>query len=128
MFPERKLSALVVDDDSDIVAFMTQVLISAKCEVCSAIDGEQALDRADANNPDIVFLDINIPEQDGWLVCSKLKMRMDGPRIVLMTGRTENDTDRFAEFVHADDVLKKPFSDRDVLRVLNDMCRADASR
>ncbi|MBI2477167.1 MAG: response regulator [Planctomycetia bacterium] len=120
MFNERKLSILVVDDDSDIVEFMTHVLRSANYDVCSAIDGEQALQQAGANDPDIVFLDINIPEQDGWLVCSKLKMRLDGPRIVLMTGRSESDTDRFADFVHADDVLKKPFSDEDILRVVRD--------
>ncbi len=120
MFNERKLSVLVVDDDSDIVEFVTHVLRSANCKVCSAGDGEQALQQADENNPSVVFLDINIPEQDGWLVCSKLKMRLGGPRIILMTGRSEQDTDRFAHFVHADDVLKKPFSDEDILRVVRD--------
>lgn len=122
MFSDQKLSALVVDDDSDIVEFVTHVLRSANCHVSAAADGEQALAQADANSPDVVFLDINIPEQDGWLVCSKLKMRSEGPRIVLMTGRSENDTDRFAEFVHADDVLKKPFSEDDVLRFLSQAC------
>lgn len=120
MFSKQRLTALVVDDDSDVVEFMTHVLQTANCEVFSAADGEQALGLAAASNPDVVFLDIIIPEQDGWLVCSKLKMRLDAPRIVLMTGRTENDTERFADFVHADDVLKKPFSDEDVLRIVRD--------
>jgi DNA-binding response OmpR family regulator len=120
MFSKQRLSTLVVDDDSDVVEFMAHVLRSANCDVCSATDGEQALELASANDPDVVFLDINIPEQDGWLVCSKLKMRLDGPRIILMTGRSENDTDRFAHFVHADDVLKKPFSDEAVVRVVRD--------
>jgi DNA-binding response OmpR family regulator len=120
MFNEQRVSALVVDDDPDIVEFMTHVLQSENCHVCSASDGEQALQQADENDPDVVFLDINIPEQDGWLVCSKLKMRLDGPRIVLMTGRSEHDIDRFAHFVHADDVLKKPFSEADVLRIVRD--------
>ena len=122
MFPEQRLSALVVDDDPDVVEFVTHVLRSANCDVCSAFDGEQALEQAEAHDLDVVFLDINIPEQDGWLVCSKLKMPIDGPRIILMTGRTENDTDRFADFVHADDVLKKPFFEKDVRRVLQGMC------
>lgn len=121
MYNDQRLSVLVVDDDPDVVEFMTHLLRSANCEVCSATDGEQALHLADENDLDIVFLDINIPEQDGWLVCSKLKMRLDGPRIILMTGRTENDTDRFAHFVHADDVLKKPFSDEDVLRIVRSL-------
>ncbi|MBC8355737.1 MAG: response regulator [Planctomycetes bacterium] len=122
MFYEQKLSVLVVDDDSDVVEFMTHVLRAADCDVCSATDGEQALQQAEANKLDIVFLDINIPEQDGWLVCSKLKMPLDGPRIVLITGRTDSDTDRFAGFVHADEVLKKPFSEEDVLRILKKTC------
>ena len=128
MYPEQRLSALVVDDDPDILEFMTHVLQSMGCGVCTAVDGEQALEQAEANHPDVVFLDINIPEQDGWLVCSKLKMPLDGPRIILITGRTDDDTDRFAEFVHADDVLKKPFSEADVLRVVNETCRAEPSR
>ncbi len=116
----QTLSVLVVDDDPDVVEFMTHVLRSAGCDVRSAADGDQALQQAEANSLDVVFLDINIPEQDGWLVCSKLKMPLDGPRIVLITGRTDNDTDRFAGFVHADELLKKPFSEEDVLQVLNE--------
>jgi CheY-like chemotaxis protein len=123
MFHGQRLSTLVVDDDPDVIEFMTHVLRSAGCEVCCALDGDEALQQAEASDPDIVFLDINIPEQDGWLVCSKLKMPAKGPTIVLITGRTENDTDRFAGFVHADGVLRKPFSEKDVLRVMDKSCR-----
>ena len=118
MFPDQKLSTLVVDDEPDVVDFLAHVLRSADCEVHSAEDGERALEQADACSPDVVFLDINIPEQDGWLVCSKLKMRSNAPTIVLITGRTKGDTERFADFVHADDVLNKPFSAEDVLRIV----------
>jgi two-component system OmpR family response regulator len=118
MFREQRLSTLVVDDDPDIVEFMTHILRSADCDVCSAADGDQALQQAEACCPDVVFLDINIPEQDGWLVCSKLKIPVKGPVIVLITGRTENDTDHFADFVHADEILHKPFSEEDVLEVV----------
>lgn len=121
MYNEPKRSVLVVDDEPDVIEFMTHILRAANCEVFSALDGEEALEQVEANAPSVVFLDINIPEQDGWLVCSKLKMPLDGPRIVLMTGRSESDTDRFADFVHADDVLKKPFTEENVLRVLNEM-------
>ncbi len=122
MFTNQKLSTLVVDDDPDIVDFMTHVLQAANCEVHSAGDGEQALQEAMACKPQVVFLDVNIPDQDGWLVCSKLKMPLKGPRIVLITGRTESDTDRFAAFVHADEILHKPFSEEDVLRAMSNAC------
>ncbi len=121
MFPEQTLSTLVVDDEPDVVDFLAHVLSSADCEVHSAADGEQALEQADAYSPNVVFLDINIPEQDGWLVCSKLKMRSKAPTIVLITGRAEGNTDRFADFVHADEVLKKPFSEEDIVRIVNNV-------
>ena len=114
-------SVLVVDDDPDIVEFMTDVLTAAGCIVRSARDGEQALQEADTFCPDAVFLDVVIPEQDGWLVCSKLKTTPNSPAIVLITGHADHKTDRFASFVDADEVLKKPFYKEDVLRVLNNL-------
>ena len=126
MYHGQRVSALVVDDDPDVVDFMSHVLRSAGCEVCVARDGDEALQQAEANDPDIVFLDINIPEQDGWLVCRKLKLPDAAPRIALITGRVEDDTDRFAAFVHADDVLRKPFSEDDVLRATDEACRSVA--
>ena len=124
MLGDQRLSTLVVDDDPDVVEIMTHFLRSANCNVRSATNGDQALQEADSFCPDIVFLDIDIPEQDGWLVCFKLKMREKAPPIVLITGRTEENTDRFADFVHADGVLRKPFSSDDVLRVMEEMCSA----
>ena len=118
MFREQRLCTLVVDDDPDIVEFMTHILRAADCDVFSAEDGDQALQQAEVCCPDVVFLDINIPEQDGWLVCSKLKMPVKGPMIVFITGRMESDTDPFADFVHADEILQKPFSEEDLLEVI----------
>ncbi len=79
-------SVLVVDDNPDIVEFMAEVLTAAGRVVRSARDGEQALQEADTFCPDVVFLDFVIPEQDGWLVCSKLTTTPNSPAIVLITG------------------------------------------
>ncbi len=111
----RPVRALVVDDDSDIREFVSDLLESAGCEVRSAGDGEQALIQACEFRPDIVYLDIKIPEQFGWLVCAKLKLIEPSPTVVLMTGLVCDDIDSFSEFVKADDVLRKPFSAEDVL-------------
>lgn len=123
MFSGQHLSTLIVDDNPDVIEFLTHILSSANCEVRTAKDGEQALQQAHAYRPDLVFLDICIPEQDGWLVCSKLKLHPKAPRILLMTGYAEDKTDRFADFVHADEVLRKPFTEEDVLSVIEEMCR-----
>ena len=107
--------ALVVDDDSDIREFVSGVLESVGCEVHVAVDGEQALIQAFEFQPEIVFLDVNLPKQFGWLVCAKLKLIEPSPTVILMTGLTCDDLDSFSEFVKAADVLRKPFSAEDVL-------------
>ncbi len=109
------IRALVVDDDPDIREFVSGVLESVGCEVHVAADGEQALTQAFEFQPDIVFLDINLPKQFGWLVCAKLKLIEPSPAVILITGLTCDDLDSFSEFVKAGDVLRKPFSAEDVL-------------
>ena len=111
----RPVRVLVVDDDPDIREFVGGVLESAGCEVHFAADGEQALNQAFEFQPEIVFLDIKMPVQRGWLVCAKLKLVEPSPTVVLMTGLAGGDLDSFSEFVNADDVLRKPFSADDVL-------------
>jgi two-component system OmpR family response regulator len=113
------IRALVVGDNENVVVFMRKVLADAGCDVRSAGNGEAALREASVFRPNVVFLDVLIPEQDGWLVCSKLKFPAHAPRIVLMTGMPEAHVDDFARFVHADDVLRKPFTEVDVLAIVN---------
>jgi len=72
----------------------------------------------------LILLDINIPIQDGWLVCSKLKLVKSAPKIVFMTGETRQDLERFAEFVHADEVLRKPFGVREIKQVIDEVKRS----
>jgi CheY-like chemotaxis protein len=107
--------ALVVDDNADIREFVSGVLESVGCEVHLAVDGEQALIQAFELQPEIVFLDVNLPKQFGWLVCAKLKLIEPSPTVILITGLTCDNLDSFSEFVKAGDVLRKPFSAEDVL-------------
>ena len=93
--------ALVVDDDPDIREFVSCVLESAGCEVQIAADGEQALIEAFEFQPEIVFLDVGLPKQFGWLVCAKLKLIEPSPQVILITGLVSDDVDSFSEFVKA---------------------------
>jgi len=115
---KQSFRALVVDDDQDIREFVGAVLSASEYEVEFAADGDAALSKANELSPDVVFLDINLPIQDGWLVCAKLKLVQPAPTVILMTGLTRDDLYRFAEYVKADDLLRKPFSADDVLRSL----------
>lgn len=120
MFPEKRLptSALVVDDNDDTREFVGKILTNQGCRVHFARDGEQALSMARNLRPEVVYLDVNMPQQDGWLVCAKLKYFPLAPVVVLMTGIDRDNLYRFAEFVKADDVLRKPFSPDDVIESL----------
>ena len=111
----KPVRVLVVDDDSDIREFVGGILESVGCEVYVAVDGEQALIQAFEFQPEIVFLDIKLPKQFGWLVCAKLKLVEPSPTVILITGLDCDDLDSFSEFVKAGDVLRKPFSADDVL-------------
>ena len=119
MIYERNLSVVVVDGEPDIVELVVDILSAANCNVRIAVNGNDALRQAATNDLDLVFLDINIPEHEGWLVCSKLKLSGDSPTIVLITGRTECDRDRFDAFANADRVLRKPFFEKDLLRIVS---------
>src|SRR5262245_23611151 len=111
MAPEtRTMRALVVDDDVSTREFVGSVLASVNCEVYYAINGDDALVQAWQSKADVVYLDVELPRQDGWLVCAKLKVVEPAPAVILMTGATRGDLFEFAEFVAADDVLRKPFS------------------
>jgi CheY-like chemotaxis protein len=120
MFPEKRrpTSALVVDDNPDTREFVGRILTNQGCDVHFANDGEEALSVARCLHPEVVYLDINMPEQDGWLVCAKLKYFPDAPTVVLMTGTQRDNLFRFAEFVKADTVLRKPFSANQVIESL----------
>ena len=106
--PQRN-RILVVDDNLDTIDFVVPYLQATGFEVMTARDGEEALQQASKHQPHVIMLDVMMPEQDGWLVCSKLKSLPTSPRIVLMTGVTRSDLEQFAQFVHADAVLRKPF-------------------
>jgi DNA-binding response OmpR family regulator len=114
MATDRKTRVLVVDDDPRVTEFVTRVLDTHACDYRVATNGEQAL-RADAAfAPAVVLLSVSIPDQDGWLVCCKLKGKRQPPRIVLTTRNLDDVARRFARFVSADAILPKPLSKDDL--------------
>ena len=115
----RTITILVVDDDQDIIKQVAVMLKSPGIKLQVASNTNDAVEAFQQIWPDLVFLDINIPEHEGWLVCSKLKLSGDSPTIVLITGRTECDRDRFDAFANADRVLRKPFFEKDLLRIVS---------
>jgi DNA-binding response OmpR family regulator len=111
----RSAKVLIVDDEPDTVEIVEQMLKSRGFEVAHAYDGDEALQAAHRLKPDLIVLDVMMPEQDGWLVCAKLKAIEPAPKIIIFTVLKHGESDRLAEFVHADDIIHKPFTREQLL-------------
>jgi two-component system phosphate regulon response regulator PhoB len=111
---------LVVDDEKDIVDLMRYNLVQAGFRVVSAFDGQQALDLARRERPDLVVLDLMLPTLPGTEVARLLRQeeKTRSIPIVILTARG-SEVDRIVGFeLGADDYVVKPFSPRElVLRV-----------
>jgi DNA-binding response OmpR family regulator len=118
---------LVVDDEPKIVDVVRDYLIAAGFTVTTATDGPSALDRARAQPPDLVVLDLGLPGIDGLDVARELHRRSPVP-IIMLTARSD-EVDRVLGLeLGADDYLVKPFSPRElVARVRAVLRRTDAS-
>jgi len=105
---------LVVDDEKNIVQLARLYLDKEGYRVEAAYDGAQALEKAKAVRPDLVILDIMMPELDGLSVCRELRKNSNVP-IIILTARGD-DVDRIVGLeLGADDYVTKPFNPRELV-------------
>jgi C4-dicarboxylate-specific signal transduction histidine kinase len=104
-------SILVADDEPDMLRFLKSQLIS-HYQVVEAVDGQQAVEKAGQFLPDIILLDMNMPEKDGLQVCRELRAHAptQGIPIIMLTARADEETKLTALSAGANDFLSKPFS------------------
>ncbi len=105
---------LVVDDDPGIVKVVRAYLKQAGFGVMVAYDGQTALHIARHDKPDLVVLDLMLPEMDGWDVCRVLRKESDVP-IIMLTARVEETDKLIGLELGADDYVTKPFSPRELV-------------
>jgi len=108
------MKLLVVDDDPDLSALVAFALSNAGYAVVKASDTGEALAVFDAELPDLVILDINLPSGSGFDVCKAIRARAATPVMMLTARGDEEDLVRALE-LGADDYLTKPFSPRTLL-------------
>jgi two-component system KDP operon response regulator KdpE len=99
---------LVIDDDPDIAKLLTVMLIEQGFVIYQACDGREGLKNAYELHPDLIILDVMMPEIDGWDVCARLRELSDVPILMLTARSAEADMLR-GFLLGADDYLKKPF-------------------
>ena len=107
-----KKKILIVDDEEDILHFLELVLREKGYEVATAANGQDALTRAQIEKPDLVLLDIMMPQMDGWEVLKLLRVDDETANIpvAMLSARTEA-KDRVQGLQEgAIDYICKPFS------------------
>ncbi len=102
-------SILVIDDEQQILRAMRTILGQHNYRVTTASSGSEGLALAAASMPDVIILDLGLPDMDGQEVCSQLRTWTQTPIIILSV--RDSDTDKVAALDNgADDYLTKPFS------------------
>ncbi|MEE8419236.1 MAG: response regulator transcription factor [Dehalococcoidales bacterium] len=105
---------LVVDDEPNIIELARLYLSREGYEVESAATGNEALSKQAAGNPDLIVLDLMLPDIDGYEVCRRVRAKSDVP-ILMLTARIE-DVDKIVGLeLGADDYLTKPYNPRELV-------------
>jgi CheY-like chemotaxis protein len=123
----HKLKILIVDDDPDIAGALTLILQSADYDVISAATGQQCLQIARAERPDLIILDVRLPDINGLEVCRRIKTDPELARIAVInvTGmRTSKDDEVEGIEAGADAYLTKPVHLRTLLAHMQTLLRA----
>ena len=110
----KKRRILVIDDDKKTVASIKLYLEHAGYEVVMAYDGQQALAEARTKQPDLLVLDLMLPEVNGLDVCRMLRAESEVP-IIMLTSRTTEEDKLRGLGLGADDYVTKPFSPRELV-------------
>jgi two-component system, OmpR family, alkaline phosphatase synthesis response regulator PhoP len=106
---------LIVDDDPDLVEAVTMILTSKRFEVAAAYNGKEGIEKVKTERPDLVVLDVMMPEKDGYTVCKELKSDPQWshiPILLLTAVASHVPTTRFTQQMgmetEADDYIDKP--------------------
>ena len=101
---------LVVDDDPDIVSAITTSLADTGATIDTARDGAKAVQLAEENDPDLIILDIMLPQKSGFLVLERLRRTARRPpHVIMITGNEGQRHRQYAEASGVDEYLNKPF-------------------
>ncbi len=117
---------LLVDDDPVLSELVSYILTSEGYEAIVANDGEEGLRKFQASNPDLVVLDVTMPEMDGFEVCRRIRILSSVP-VIMLTAQGAEDSIVKGLDMGADDYVTKPFQLKPFMaRVRANLRRANA--
>jgi two-component system, OmpR family, alkaline phosphatase synthesis response regulator PhoP len=130
MSDKKNIKILVVDDEQDIIEILTYNLQKDGYEVATASDGIEAVKTAAKFLPDLILLDIMMPNQDGVETCRQIREieALKHSYIVFLTARSEEYSEVAAFEVGADDYINKPIKPRALLSRIAAMFRREVKK
>ncbi len=120
-----KRKILIVDDEKDLIEALSFRLNTAGYDVISASDGQDALEKAKKEKPDLIVLDLMLPKMDGYKVCGLLKKDTRYTRIpiILFTAKAQEEGRKTGEEVGADAYITKPFEPKVLLAKIGELLK-----
>ena len=123
---DQKKRIICIEDDQGIIDLIKLILTRRGFEVIGALGGREGLEMMERDTPDLVLLDLMMPDMDGWEVYHQMKAR-DGMKnipVIVVTAKAQNiDKVLGIHIAKVDDYITKPFSPQELLdsieRVLN---------
>jgi DNA-binding response OmpR family regulator len=114
------IRVLAVDDEPDVLRLVQIKLQKAGFEVLTARDGEEGLNTALAEHPDVVLMDVMMPRMDGFTAAGKIKEQMQPAPIILMLTAKGQESDVIRGLTGgAEDYIIKPFAPRELIARIN---------
>ncbi|MDD4183769.1 MAG: response regulator [Candidatus Omnitrophica bacterium] len=104
----EKKKVLIVDDEIEIVDFLSRFLQRLGITAIKANSGEEALKKYNELHPDFIFLDIQMPDKDGLTILKEIKKIDDSVKIIMITGKDDEELQAKAKKYGALDYITKP--------------------
>jgi two-component system, OmpR family, response regulator ResD len=105
---------LVADDDPNVCEIIRLYFAKQQIDLVVASDGRQALELVEKESPDMIILDVMMPQMDGFEACREIRKRWDTP-IIMLTAKDEEFDRVLGLELGADDYVTKPFSPRELV-------------
>ncbi|MBH0157807.1 response regulator transcription factor [Fictibacillus sp. 5RED26] len=118
---------LVVEDEISISTLLQFNLEQAGFQVITAMDGKSGLEKAESEEPNLIILDLMLPEMDGIEVCKELRLRKLNIPILMLTAKDDEFDKVLGLELGADDYMTKPFSPREVVARVKAILRRSSS-
>jgi CheY-like chemotaxis protein len=117
---------LIVDDEPDLIFLSKKMLEIEGHTVTGAKNSEECFREINERRPDIILMDVMMPDDDGWEACRKIKESKETSDIpvVMFTVRTSEDSvERSLKYANADAQINKPFDKKDLLNTIEHLLK-----